>query len=139
MQKGAYKIEVLSPGAERFTTTFEVGPREVTLRGNLRPGADVRVELVRPDGERDAPAELRRNGLELTDTNVDSDHRGLTYRGLAVGHYVLHIPSSAERAAEGFNFEPLQQYAGKDIPFTISGDTALVDLGEIRLEAVEKN
>ena len=138
LQSGAYDVEILASGAERFKATFEAGPNARGVKAELKPGGDLHVEIVRPDGERGARASLFSKGSEMED--VSFDYQNNTYRGLPVGSYVLHIPSSAEIATKDSYesaFTPIQGYAGKDIPFTISGDTPLLDLGEVDLEAAQ--
>jgi hypothetical protein len=134
LQKGTYSLEVLAPGAERFATTFRVVSGDVTVRATLKPGADLRVQLVRPDGEREVPCHLLKEGRKLDDENAESDQGGQTFRGLALGNYILRVPSSSEQTTEREDFAPAKPYAGKAIPFTIVGDVPMVDLGEIHLD-----
>ena len=139
IQSGTYDIEARSPGTEKFKQTFTVTPQTPSrVDVQLRPGGDMHFTIVRPDGDREVRSELLRQGRKVGD--IDLDYNTNTYRGLPVGDYVLHIPSSAEIAADKDNFPefaPLQPYAGKDMPFTISSDTALVELGEIRLDPAD--
>jgi hypothetical protein len=138
LQSGTYDVEILAPGAERFKARFEAGPNAPGIKAELKPGGDLHVEIVRPDGERGVRASLFSKGIEIDD--VSFDYQNNTYRGLPVGSYVLRIPSSTELATKDTYesvFTPIQGYAGKDITFTISGDTPLLDLGEVDLEAAK--
>ena len=100
----------------------------------------LRFKILRPDGERGARHKLLSGGKEVGDDFFD--YESDTYRGLPVGNYVLHIPSSREafEADSGArDFGPIQPYFGREIVFTISGNESdSVDLGEIRLESAPK-
>jgi hypothetical protein len=139
LQKGTYDVEILARGAERFEATFEAGPDAPGVKAQLKPGGDLHVEIVRPDGEHDAPASLLSNGHEIDD--VSFDYKENTYRGLPIGSYVLHTPSSAELTTKDnfydSNFAPIRGYAGKDIPFMISAETPFLDLGVVNLDAAK--
>lgn len=132
LQRGSYDIQILAPGAEQFKATFEAGPNALPVNAQLKPGGDVRFEIVRPDGERDVQWELLKNGKKIECAGSTEN----TCRGLPLGKYNLYIPSTAELMAqreEGFD-AVLQPFMGRDVPFTISEEVPLVDLGEIHLD-----
>jgi hypothetical protein len=132
LQRGRYDIEILAPGAEQFEATFEAGPNAPAVNAQLNPGGDVRFETVRPDGERDVQWRLLKKGKKIECAGSTEN----TCRGLPLGEYVLHIPSTAELMAQGEDgFDALlQPFMGRDIPFPISEGVPLVDLGEIHLD-----
>jgi hypothetical protein len=137
VQRRRYDLEINAPGAETFATTLNVGSGLTDLDVKLKPGADLRFSIVRPDGERRARFSLFRDGKEVDPAKFDSD--AWKYRGLPIGDYVLRIPSAADIAArEGQDYAPiLNPYLGRDIPVHIGSDSPdLIDLGEIQLEAV---
>lgn len=131
LQRGSYDIEILAPGAEQFIASFEAGPNSPAVTANLKPGGDVRFEIVRPGGERDGQWWLLKKDKKVECAGSTEN----PCRGLPLGEYVLHIPSTAELMAidEGFD-TVLQPFAGRDIPFTISEVVPVVDLGEIHLD-----
>ena len=138
MQKGRYDMEILAPGSARYRAPFDVIAPETTVHVILSPGADVHFETVRPDGERETSSEFLSAGKKIPPGAIEFDYETNTYRGLPVGDYVLHIKSSAEEAAwRGDDFAPIQPYSGKDIPFRITADTPLIELGEIRLDPTQ--
>ena len=144
MQKGTYKLEVLLTGMEKSKQEFTVEPQDTSrVNVDLRPGGDLRFLIIRPDGQRGAKSDLLRDGKELKGDDIEFDRKTQAYRGLPCGNYVLHIPSSegavSREDGEFLAYAPLQGYRGRDVPFTISGDTPLVDLGEIHLEAAKEN
>ena len=137
IQKGTYNLEVLASGSARHRSLFDAVMPEGAIHVSLAPGADLRFEPIRPDGERETSWILLQGGKEVPDYRVILDE-DKPYRGLPIGYYVLHINSSVEEAARrGDDFAPLQPYAGKDIPFRITADTPVIDLGEIRLDPVK--
>lgn len=139
MQSGSYEVEVQAPGAERLKKIFTVANEATILHLPLAPGGDVRFQIVRPDGEKDAQHVLLKNGQQME--NDYFDFHGRIYRGLPTGNYILHIPASGELIARNgrSDFVPLHGYAGRDVLFTIAGNsTEPLDLGEIRLTAASQ-
>ena len=138
IQRGEYDVEINSPGAETLKTTFTARTDPQRLDLKLEPGGDLRFTIVRPDGERGARFLLLHEGEPVDPEKFDT--RTGRFRGLRRGNYVLRIPSSDEVAArEGNDFAPLQSYAGRDVPFAITGESPdLIDLGEVRLTGLPK-
>jgi hypothetical protein len=136
IQSGSYDLEVFAAGAEKFASTFTVDEQSSPVSVRLKPGGDVHFEIVRPDGESGTPFTIISGNQKLATRYYDYGTK--TYRGLPAGDYVLHIPSSAENLAEsrgGREFTPLHGYAGREVAFTVAGNTsAVLDLGELRLD-----
>jgi hypothetical protein len=103
----------------------------------LRPGGDVHVEVVRPDGQR-IPGDYLTKPNSKIELEYYQDENS-TFRGLPCGDYVLHIRGSAERESQDPQFVDAVEYAGREIPFTISENSpSLIDLGEIHLDPTMK-
>jgi hypothetical protein len=132
LQRGSYDVKILAPGAAQFEATFDAGPNAPAVKAHLNPGGDVRFEIVRPSGERDVQWWVLQKGKKTQCAAFTEN----TCQGLPAGEYALHIPSTAEwKSIAGDYFETvLQPFMGRDIPFTISEEVPLVDLGEIRLD-----
>lgn len=135
MTAGAYDLQVSMDGARRASATLEVGPKTPSFGLTLEGGGSVHFQIMRPDGEREAHFELLKNGRVLEDP--DLDYSTSTYRGLAVGDYVLRIAGTTTAASrQVFPYAPRIPYFGRDVPFRIdSARTDTLNLGEIRLEA----
>jgi hypothetical protein len=139
LQKGVYDVEVIAPGAAKLKQEFTVaGENALDLHLRLEPGGDLRFTIIRPDGQRGARYELFRDGKEVDGDDLEYDLETNTYRSLPSGNYLLHIAASSELASkdsEFLDYAPLQGYVGRDIAFTISDESTLTDLGQIRLES----
>lgn len=132
LQRGSYDVKILASGAAHFEATLDARPNAPVVKAHLNPGGDVRFEIVRPSGERDAEWWVLRKGKKIQCAGFTEN----TCRGLPAGEYALHIPSTAElKSIAGNYFETvLQPFMGRDVPFTISEEVPLVDLGEIHLD-----
>jgi len=137
LQPGSYTVEILLAGAERYTRIITADARNSSIDVQLRPGADVHVEPVRPDDQRMLGGAYVTRPNSETDLRYYRDQNGI-FRGLPCGDYVLHIPGSADLHRRGL-FVDAVNYTGREIPFRISENSPpLVDLGTIRLDPVAK-
>jgi hypothetical protein len=134
LQPGSYELEILFPGAERYTRIITVDGRNPSVDAQLRPGTDVHFLAVRPDDQR-MRGYLTKPNSEIHLSYYQDKHD--IFRGLPCGDYVLHIPGSAH--SRDPVFIDAVNYAGREIPFTIPENSSpLVDLGTIRLDPAEK-
>jgi ubiquitin len=134
LQPGSYELEILFPGAERYTRIITVDGRNPSVDAQLRPGTDVHFLAVRPDDQR-MRGYLTKPNSEMHLSYYQDKHD--IFRGLPCGDYVLHIPGSAH--SRDPVFIDAVNYAGREIPFTIPENSSpLVDLGTIRLDPAEK-
>lgn len=138
LQPGSYKLEILLPGAERYTRIVTVDAKNSSIDAQLRPGADVHVEPVRPDDQRMLGGGYLTKPNSETDLKYYQDQNG-TFRGLPCGDYVLHIPGSTDLQSKSDLFVDAVNYAGRQIPFSVSEKSPpLIDLGTIRLGPAAK-
>ena len=103
------------------------------------PVATYASRSLAPDGERKVSYDLRKLGTNAELDYYESENH--TFRGLPCGDYVLHIRGSGELQSDDPEFADAapakMEYAGRDIPFTISENSPpLIDLGKIDLEPV---
>ncbi len=138
LQPGSYRLEILLAGAERYTHIVTADARNSSIDVQLRPGADVHVEPVRPDDQRMLGGAYLTKPNSETDLKYCQDQNGI-FRGLPCGDYVLHIPSSADLHSRDKLFVDAVNYTGRQIPFRISDNSPpLIDLGTIRLDPAAK-
>jgi hypothetical protein len=141
MQTGKYDVAATAPKAARFTKQITVSAHTSPLEIQLQPGADLRYELIRPDGERRAPVALLKDGINMPEEYYDYKTR--RFRGLPTGNYLLHIPASSVVESDSGDFlgyVPAKiAYAARDVSFVITADSPpLIDLGKIILETAPK-
>jgi hypothetical protein len=140
VQKGKYQVWIGVPGAEIWRDTVVVGPTGTKVEAKLKPGSDLRFQIFAPNGQRVTWVSLLQNGEEVKAQRETTDRE---YRALPCGSYVLRIQPSdffeRERPELKTKRGPDQKpYKGRDISFTIEkGSPAVIDLGEIRLEAAD--
>lgn len=138
VQHGLYDVWIAVTGAEMWHQIIEVIPRMHPIEAVLKPGSDVRFSVVGPYGEMPHLGRLIRDGQPFK-PQFDRDSG---YRFLSCGNYILVLPGSEvldgrelkRGVARGPDEVP---FSGKQVPFTIAkGSPAVIDLGQIRLEAL---
>ena len=137
LQVGHYDVTVTATGAARLTKQITVPSQTSSLEIQLTAGSDLHYELIRPDGERRAPVELRKAGQHVAEDYYDREKR--TFRWLPPGSYVLHIAASKALESEDREFlgyGPANiPWSECDIPFEITPESpGVINLGEIALE-----
>jgi hypothetical protein len=139
VQNGTYDVFIGVAGAEVWHGLVKVGPDTSKVAASLQPGSDVRFEIVTPAGQRNPWARIFQDGKEF---DAKFDWKKRMYRSLPRGNYVVRIfgsePTGDRRDAKKLKKGPDEiPYAGRDVEFTIKhGSPALIDLGEIHLEAI---
>jgi hypothetical protein len=138
LECGTYDVWITLPGSDVWHGVVEVSGDGAPVDVRLKPGSDVRFEIVGPEG-RSAFAQLIKDGKPV---DAEPDHRDRhLYRALPCGNYVLHIAGNepTKQIYGGRTFKPGPDeigYAGRDIAFMIrDGSPALIDLGKIELGA----
>ncbi len=143
IQAAEYDAVMWIPGtAEWRGGPFKLGKDTPPVATKLDAGADVSISVM-PPGVHGGTSEFRiiREGAPK-DWYPESECRGeiTTYRGLPVGKYVIHIPSSSKlgtRHAEADAPQTFLPYAAREIPFEITAKSPpRMDLGTIKLEAM---
>ncbi len=138
IQRGTYRMEIRIPGFTTWNDAFEVGASEkVTLP--FQRARDVRFTVQPPSGlgEFFIIPELWKNGKRVS---TDWDYEKRVFRGVSVGAYTLHLPSSAEIRKThrlGLPYDA-PEFAGADIPFEVTPDNLEpLDLGVIPLGKID--
>lgn len=137
VENGTYDIWLSVEGAAIWRGAVVVRPSGTVVDAALKPGSDLRFDVVMPDGRHSNWAPIFKEGKAL---NIKPDFHSGVYRGLACGKYQLRIPSSdwilEYRAKEKIRAGPDEiAFAGREVPFTIEpGSPAVIDLGEIHLD-----
>ncbi len=140
LQDGDYDVLIGVAGAEIWQGIARVGPGATKINAPLKAGSDVRFEVVTPDSSPGARADLFKDGKEFDAEG--SYPRG--YRALPCGHYEISICGSEwidqYRQTTNLKRGPDEvRYAGHEIFFEVTeGSPAVIDLGEIRLKAIEQ-
>ncbi len=136
-QGGDYDVVVTASGAAWLSQRITIPSQTASVEIQLTAGSDLHYELIRPDGERRAPVELKKAGKHVSDDYYDREKR--TFRWLPPGSYVLHIASSKALESEDRDFVGYAPanipWSECDIPFEITPDSqGVIDLGKITLE-----
>ena len=137
VQDGIYDVFIGVAGAEVWQGIARVGPGAPKTDAALKAGSDVRFEVVTPDSSPGSRADIFKDGKEFDAEG--SYPRG--YRALPCGHYEICICGSEwiDQYRQTMNLKrgPDEvRYAGREIFFEITeGSPAIIDLGEIKLEA----
>lgn len=136
IQRGTYRLEIRIPGFTTWNDAFEVGASE-KLTLPFQRARDVRLTVQPPSGwnEFSIIPELWKNGKRIS---TDWDYEKHLFRGVSVGAYTLHLPSSAEvRKRVHFGLPDGPEFSGADIPFEVTSENPQpLDLGVIPLEKV---
>lgn len=139
VQDGAYDVFIGAAGAEVWHGTARVGPGASSIQAALKPGSDVRFEIVAPDGSRTFRADIFKDGKKI---EVWPDYETRSYRALPRGQYEICIRGSdwfdEYRQSQKLKRGPDEvSYAGREVSFEITeASPAIIDLGEIHLEAI---
>jgi hypothetical protein len=138
VQHGLYDVWIAVTGAEMWHQIVEVTPSMAPIEAILKPGSDIRFSVVGPNGEMPYWGQLTKDGQPFK-PQFDRDGG---YRFLPCGNYVLVLPGSEaldqRELNRGVKRGPDEvAFAGKQVPFAImKGSPPVIDLGQIRLEAV---
>ena len=141
VQTGAYDVSVLVRGAERWHETVTVGAKTGGVNVKLRPGADLRVEIVPPGTTtRRVDFVFLHEGKEIDPWSVfDSETK--TYRGLPCGNYRLRVLATRDQPWARLAAPPPGPdevpWNALEVPFTIAANSPFLDLGELRLSAAK--
>lgn len=115
---------------------------------DLQPGASVNFTLVAPgDEQADKQVQHKLLGLPANKRHNYYDYKTQSYHNLPIGEYTLKILSSAEKR----NSQPRStnspeqphpdcvpgDYSGREINFSITEDTPVIDLGRIELQFIQ--
>lgn len=128
---GEYGIEVKMPGASNWVGSIHAG-KVTEVKLPLMRASEVRYSFKAPEGwpEYAAGPELMRDGKSVS-ADHDTDRR--VFRGVGVGKYVLHFPSSEELRGQNEFWRNYKapDFKGADVPFEITDDSPIeIDLGK---------
>lgn len=139
VQDGIYDVLIGVAGAEVWQGIARVGPGEPKTTAALKAGSDVRFQVVTPDSSSGSRVDIFKEGKEF---DAESSYpQG--YRALPCGHYEICVSGSEwidqYRQTQKLKRGPDEvRYAGREVFFEITeGSPAVIDLGEIRLQAIE--
>lgn len=143
---GRYKLTVDIPGRAHWESEEIVMDQDREQVIDLKPGADMYFKILAPGGElADNRVVYQLKGSKDYSQRTYSSYQTGSFRGLPEGKYKLKILSSKEKRASMWGRQSTApkhcssqfDYSGKEIPFTISEELPLVDLGTIRLLPID--
>ena len=143
---GCYKLTVEIPGRARWESKEIVMDQDREQVIHLKPGADLHFKIIAPGGElADNQVEYELIGSKKFLQHKYLDYQTDSFKGVPEGKYKLKILSSKEKRASKWGYQSTApkkcsnqfDYSGKEIPFIVSGDLPLVDLGTIRLLPID--
>jgi len=143
---GHYILTIQIPGRARWESEEIVMDQDREQVIHLKPGADMRFKIIAPGGElADNQVVYQLKGSKDFSQRTYISYQTGSFKGLPEGKYKLKILSSKEKRASMWGYQNTApkhcssqfDYSGKEIPFIISKDLPLVDLGTIRLLPID--